>query len=182
MAVQPLVDDRTGSVLCWNGEAWSVGDDSITGNDGEAIFRLLLSSAGRVCKPDESRANDAYPLQDGIINVLRSISGPFAFAFFDNVQKKMYYGRDHLGRRSLLQRANPAGALVVSSISEGARVGEWSELSADGISVLEMQAAFSSITSHENGLSFAGRHAFSDCLNIVPWHPSTDDGNLSVSG
>src|SRR4051794_20595656 len=41
---QPFVDTKSGSVLCWNGEAWSIGSEPIAGNDGQSIFDALTKA------------------------------------------------------------------------------------------------------------------------------------------
>src|SRR3954468_23944904 len=42
---QPLMDPKTGCILCWNGEAWKVGGKNVLGNDSDEIFNLLLSAS-----------------------------------------------------------------------------------------------------------------------------------------
>src|ERR1700710_1779447 len=42
---QPLLDEDSGSVLCWNGEAWKFDDEPVIGNDSRRVFELLLAAA-----------------------------------------------------------------------------------------------------------------------------------------
>ena len=121
---QPLVDDASGSVLCWNGEAWKVDDDTVQGNDSLHLFKLLLLAA----------QTNLEGTSHNVINVLNKISGPFAFVFYDGSRQTLYYGRDRLGRRSLLQQTSELGDLKLSSVID--RNGEWSEVSYDGVQVL----------------------------------------------
>src|SRR5258707_192145 len=44
VTAQPLKDPESGSMLCWNGEAWKIGPDLVKGNDGEYIVKLLATS------------------------------------------------------------------------------------------------------------------------------------------
>ncbi|KAK1995866.1 asparagine synthase [Colletotrichum falcatum] len=120
---QPFRDASSESVLCWNGEAWKIAGAPVQGNDGEAISSLLTAASGR----DEAPALD----------VLRSIEGPFAFVYFDAAASRIYYGRDRLGRRSLL--LNQMEGLRLSSIAESTSP-EWAEVEADGIYVLDLAA------------------------------------------
>ncbi|KAH8650125.1 asparagine synthase [Xylariales sp. PMI_506] len=123
VAKQPFEDDASNSVLCWNGEAWKIGDQLVRGNDGEAVFSLLTS----VSSPD------AVERKNHILTALRGIQGPFAFLYLDYPGKCLYYGRDRLGRRSLLvHRASDQSALTFSSIADS-RTPEWAEVDADGI-------------------------------------------------
>ncbi|KAF6835700.1 asparagine synthase related protein [Colletotrichum plurivorum] len=122
---QPFRDTSSGSVLCWNGEAWKIGSEPVQGNDGEAVFALLTAASGR-----NSR-------EDAVLDALRSIQGPFAFVYFDASQSRLYFGRDRLGRRSLL--ISREDGLRLSSIAESASPA-WMEVEANGIYVLELSA------------------------------------------
>ncbi|WQF77384.1 Putative asparagine synthase, rossmann-like alpha/beta/alpha sandwich, nucleophile aminohydrolase [Colletotrichum destructivum] len=120
---QPFRDASSGSVLCWNGEAWKLAGAPVQGNDGEAIFSLLTAASSR---------DDA---EDAVSDVLRSIQGPFAFVYFDAPASRLYYGRDRLGRRSLL--LNQEEGLRLSSVAESTSPA-WTEVEADGIYVLNL--------------------------------------------
>ncbi|RTE73339.1 hypothetical protein BHE90_012223 [Fusarium euwallaceae] len=124
VAKQPLTDPASGSILCWNGEAWGIRGEPVHGNDGEAVLALLAEA---------SRSTADAPGQ--ILDVLRAIEGPFAFIYLDKPAKRLYYGRDRLGRRSLLVKDGPPFAL--SSIAETPVEG-WSEVEADGCYTLEL--------------------------------------------
>jgi len=127
---QPLRDAQTGSVLCWNGEAWSVGDDIVAGNDSKVVFDGLLSSSSSSQSAEESiRA---------VIALLASVRGPYAFVFFDATRKLVYYGRDCLGRRSLLRKTTADGALILSSVCDNASGESWMEVEADGVYVTDL--------------------------------------------
>ncbi|KAL2758792.1 hypothetical protein ACRALDRAFT_1075222 [Sodiomyces alcalophilus JCM 7366] len=119
---QPFHDAATGSVLCWNGEAWKFAGQDVQGNDGEAVFARLLAAAG-----------DADG--EAVVEVLRCIDGPFAFIFFDKPSLRLFYGRDRLGRRSLL--VNRDSGFVLSSVAETASP-SWLEVEADAIYVLNL--------------------------------------------
>lgn len=126
VARQPLIDPESGSVLCWNGEAWKIGSHDVSGNDGEVLASLLREAVQSA--PAER--------QGAVLRVLRLITGPFAFAFFDKASRKVYFGRDRLGRRSLLVR-DDGEQLVLSSLADSADP-LWKEVEADGIYVLDL--------------------------------------------
>lgn len=121
IARQPLVDPKSGSALCWNGEVWRIDEHPVTGNDTEAVFQLLV-------KASSDRGADLSG-DDPVLVALRTIEGPFAFVFVDRPAQRLYYGRDRLGRRSLLVQTGRSITLssVAESISEG-----WLEVEADG--------------------------------------------------
>lgn len=119
---QPLKDKRTESFLCWNGEAWTENGQVIGGNDSQHVFTLLL----RACQstPD--------PSTETVIDALTSIAGPFAFVFYDAISCRLFYGRDHLGRRSLLSRATSDGGMAFCSITDMPLSPGWKEVEAGG--------------------------------------------------
>lgn len=125
VTTQPFVDSISGSILCWNGEAWKTGAESVGGNDGQTIFDAIIR-----------QTSDA-----GILEVFQSISGPFAFVFYDQTHKRLFFGRDRLGRRSLLCN-DAGGTLQFSSVSD-ANKGNWKEVEADGIYVYTFEQAAS---------------------------------------
>lgn len=117
---QPLVSDATGAILCWNGEAWTINSGSISGNDGAAVLGALDAAVG----------------QEATLDVLRAIEGPFAFIYYDKRNGRVYFGRDRLGRRSLLVR--DGDDLVLSSVADPGVPG-WVEVEADGVYVLDVR-------------------------------------------
>lgn len=130
VARQPLLADPagSGSVLCWNGEAWRLGGERVRGNDGEAILARLMMTAG--AGPGGERV-------DAVLDVLRDIEGPFAFVFYDAVAGTVFFGRDRLGRQSLLLAPTSDGGLELCSIAGAADQG-WQEVEADGVYVLTL--------------------------------------------
>lgn len=135
IAKQPLVDERTGSILCWNGEAWRIRGQPLSGSDTEAILALLL---------DASFCKEFQASEDPVLDALRTIEGPFAFIYFDKPSNRLYYGRDRLGRRSLLM--NPGSSFVLSSIAESSSEG-WVEVEADGCYTIQLGQVGGSVAS-----------------------------------
>ncbi|KAI6374282.1 hypothetical protein MCOR25_003227 [Pyricularia grisea] len=127
ITTQPFQDAASGSVLCWNGEAWRVCDRVVEGNDGAQVFELLTGTSDAGASEDKT--------EEGILDVLRSIEGPFSFVFLHSPTKKIYYGRDRLGRRSLV--ASSDDGFKLCSIAESS-VSSWQEVEADGIYCLDL--------------------------------------------
>ena len=154
IAKQPLQDPKSESVLCWNGEAWKIGDKVVDGNDGEAIIKLLSSAV---------HVEDVSKSIDNTLNVLRTIAGPFAFVYYDNVHGLVYFGRDCLGRRSLLYHADhDTRTILLSSIADSAS-GPWHEIEADGIYVMALNTA-------NDPSSLAALNPSSICIKSFPTH------------
>ncbi|KAJ2653259.1 hypothetical protein IWW40_000625 [Coemansia sp. RSA 1250] len=119
--VQPIVDQDSGDILCWNGEVFDgldVGDQ----NDG-----LLLMAE----------------IQRQNMEVFSRIEGPYAFVFLDRAHSRLWFARDYLGRRSLLMKQG--GALVITSVADS--VEGWIELSANKIFCMDLNSF--TITVHE---------------------------------
>lgn len=141
---QPLQDEATGSTLCWNGEAWSIGEALVTGNDSQLIFDKLLAILSNM----ESRETAT----EAVTRLLSSIRGPYAFVFYDASHKLLCYGRDCLGRRSLLRKSMPDDTLILSSVCDNASGESWTEVEADGIYFADLSSL------HTTGLSSSIRH------------------------
>ncbi|KAK5100577.1 hypothetical protein LTS08_005328 [Lithohypha guttulata] len=105
--VQPIVDQPSGSILCWNGEAWNFDGQPVPDNDTHFISTILFEA----CKHSSDVEGD-------VLKVLSKISGPYAFVFYDAKSLKLYFGRDALGRRSLTvdDRCDNDANLTIASV------------------------------------------------------------------
>jgi asparagine synthetase B (glutamine-hydrolysing) len=157
---QPFFDHASGSIFCWNGEAWRIGGKAVEGNDGAAIFaRLLAASKG-----------DGDDSQEAVIEMLRSIEGPFAFVFLDRSSEKLYYGRDRLGRRSLLHCQDAvSGDFILCSMPDQSD-NAWVEVTAYSIHVFDLKA--------QSTLPVDGQSAWLS----TPHSWSADSDELQISG
>ncbi|KAJ4415904.1 hypothetical protein N0V85_002506 [Neurospora sp. IMI 360204] len=155
VAKQPLScpDTDKGSVLCWNGEAWRINGEPVSGNDGEEISRLLREVEASASATATATSSTDEEKEKRILDVFRAIEGPFAFVYWHEVGRKVFFGRDRLGRRSLMmKRDERTGEVVLSSVAEGlngggdananatanATANGWKEVEADGIYVLDL--------------------------------------------
>ncbi|MCJ1386367.1 hypothetical protein MMC17_009493 [Xylographa soralifera] len=141
---QPLVDKDSGSLLCWNGEAWSLDEEPINGNDAQAVFDALLNSTkafspGRGMEPDERELR-----VQAVLKIIGGLSGPFSFVFYDALSQQVFYGRDVIGRRSLLYSRGSPHDFIVSSISDWSASKDWTEVEASGIQIINSSAALPS--------------------------------------
>ncbi|KAF2010256.1 asparagine synthetase domain-containing protein 1 [Aaosphaeria arxii CBS 175.79] len=128
---QPLRNRATGSVLCWNGEAWRVNGETVSENDSKFIFDQLSSVTSKTVQ----QRQESVAL---VVEFLSTVQGPFSLAFYDAVNKYLYFGRDCLGRRSLLRKLVDDGDLVLSSVCDNATGDRWQEVEADGIYVVDL--------------------------------------------
>lgn len=118
VTVQPLISEA-GDILCWNGEIWKgleVKDDE---NDGLKLLAALSNGSKEVWK------------------VMSGIEGPWAMVYFSANDNKLYYGRDCLGRRSLLRGEGFNGEVcLLSSVCIGSYA--WGDDKVDGLWCIDL--------------------------------------------
>lgn len=140
---QPYRSDGSESTLCWNGEAWKIaGQTQVTGNDTEAVASSLdeVSYAARMT-PIRSEAVENQAML--VAKALAEISGPYAFVYHDASNGILFFGRDFLGRRSLLTLTTADGDLLISSVAGEQCKSEdppWFEVEADGVYYVDLYA------------------------------------------
>lgn len=115
---QPLVDSN--NILLFNGEIYNRIDEKKS--DTLYLYRKLSE-----CSGDED-----------ILQFISDIEGPFAFVYLQISRKRLWFGRDIIGRRSLCMKFgdNPF-FLSISSVCAPNQSG-WIEVPADGIKCLDL--------------------------------------------
>jgi asparagine synthetase B (glutamine-hydrolysing) len=93
---QPIEHPYSQSHLLWNGE-------SLNHQFGESSDTAIVI--------------DMLTKDRDVVNSLHSIEGPFAFVWVDVVSKRVWFGKDRFGRRSLLMRVSLDGKQVVLASS-----------------------------------------------------------------
>lgn len=136
---QPLVDGQ--SVLCWNGEAWKIAGEAVQehDNDTELVLRLFLgaisSSSSSFFDDDDDDASAASAVQR-FAEAVGTLSGPFSFVFYDAFHSILFFGRDCLGRRSLLHGFDQVGNPTICSVFCD---GDLHEVSTDGLHFIDLR-------------------------------------------
>lgn len=93
-STSPLVDGE-GNVLCFNGEVFGGLEGlRLGGNDADALSRALATASRARGEPDAS--------ESAIARLLSGLRGPWALAYWQESSRRLWYGRDVVGRRSLL--------------------------------------------------------------------------------
>ena len=134
---QPLVDPSTGCCFAWNGEAWKIGSDAVVGNDTLAVFSLLLEGILSSRKSSVSDCERGEAARTAFGHALGSIVGPFSFVFYDAIYHRVFFGRDRLGRRTLMFRRELMDEITIASVSDGK--GKWIEVKANGAYELDLK-------------------------------------------
>uniref|UniRef100_A0A0L8IHH6 Asparagine synthetase [glutamine-hydrolyzing] n=1 Tax=Octopus bimaculoides TaxID=37653 RepID=A0A0L8IHH6_OCTBM len=117
LTMQPLTD-QNGNILLWNGEIFDgLPELQEDDNDTEALLTALSH-----CHTDEE-----------ILSLLSHLQGPWAFIYWQVERKQLWFGRDVLGRRSLLWHLPESleDFFILSSIKVGSH--KYTEIPAVGI-------------------------------------------------
>ncbi|XP_021756673.1 asparagine synthetase domain-containing protein 1-like isoform X2 [Chenopodium quinoa] len=111
--VQPLVS-ATGNVLIYNGEIYDGLYVSCDSNDTNVLLQSLED-----CCCCQSHENVSSCSGKPIPELLSSIKGPWAAIYWQAASRTLWFGRDALGRRSLLVHwpTSEDSRLVLSSVS-----------------------------------------------------------------
>lgn len=97
LAQQPLVHNE--NVLLWNGDLY---DDQDFGalSDSDCVMRAL----------------DACSTEADVFQAFTNMTGPYSVIYLNKSARKLYFGRDVLGRHSLLLAVCENGDLVIGSV------------------------------------------------------------------
>ena len=128
MCAQP-VRDEAGNALVWNGEVFG-GNLEVGGDDSDTqlVFDKISYEIARGWPVSETNAAsfggmggrehiasstavaDSYMVtRDAIARTLGEVQGEFAFVFWEAAGRRLWFGRDRLGRRSLLIKKKGRG-------------------------------------------------------------------------
>ena len=106
---QPLKDEVSGCILCWNGEAWLLDGTAVQGCDSIIVLDHLSAAVASM-----SAEVPIAIYNRTIARVLESIDGPYALVFYDPKHLAVLFARDPLGRRSLLTKKHGKSFLISS--------------------------------------------------------------------
>ncbi|KAK2760807.1 hypothetical protein FQN54_002045 [Arachnomyces sp. PD_36] len=165
---QPVVDADSESVLCWNGEAWRIFDEPVRGNDAHRVFQLFLEALNPLPSDEDDEDGPILSKEQTLqqlADVISKISGPYSFVLYDGFHSRVIYGRDSLGRRSLLSGRDQSGAFKISSVCDGTFSNIFDEVDTDGLHVIELAGSF-----RERGAQSGPK------INTIPWE-SGDSSN-----
>lgn len=155
---QPLVS-ATGHVLLWNGEVFGGGvnvpEDA---NDTKVLFE-------RLCSIPFHEAGHEHQM----VSLFQTIHGPWAFIFYDAVNRNVWYGRDYFGRRSLMSRYEN-GTFVLSSVGHRELTDNFVEVPAKQLYCLNV-CAFDASTPVKDSVRTFNMSLYTDSLKgMMGWH------------
>ena len=164
---QPLVDEASGSLLCWNGEAWKLNDEIVRGYDAQVVFEAMLAFASDCPRSRETDTEPHNTCLTAFGRTMKTVSGPFSFVFYDAIAGRVFYGRDRLGRRSLLIRNNSPHEFMLSSVSDGSLQQQWTEVITEGINVLNFASNMLSTTTTDQ--KFCSKQFTLPTVDTIRW-------------
>ncbi|CAG8454408.1 1846_t:CDS:10 [Ambispora gerdemannii] len=115
---QPVRDNDR--VLLWNGEIFDGIEVSKHENDTEKLFEALKSCDQAAANVNNMRNNSERDELNPIAQTLAKIEGPFSFVYWESSRRKLWFGRDCLGRRSLLWHlpTSKSDRFILTSVGE----------------------------------------------------------------
>ncbi|KAF4531766.1 hypothetical protein B566_EDAN017134 [Ephemera danica] len=156
---QPVVD-KFNNILLWNGDVFGLRNKKVR----DMSDTKLMSE--NLC--------DLSSQPEGILEVLGEVEGPWSFIYWNERHHELWFGRDAMGRHSLLwwQTENSPG-IVISSTASRVDVPSARELPAVGI----FRASIS-----DSGLQFKLHPWNTTCLETVTqlYSPSDLIPNLAI--
>lgn len=159
---QPFALPDNRGFLCWNGELWRYDGNAITGSDTKFI-------AERLADIDE----DSPHAHSRTLDVLGWIRGPYSFIYFNFARQMLYFGRDCVGRRSLVTTRVEDGGFVLSSAADLEMGVEWEEVDADGIYHVDLNkiAAAVNVASATTKVPWSTNRTNGEMCFHLPWGP-----------
>lgn len=149
-----LRDEETGNILLWNGEVFEGIDMAAGDNDGECILAALRNAK----------------MRSDVANCFSKLRGPWAMVFWHATTKSFWFGRDVMGRKSLLVKmpSQSNEAFVLTSVrGNSTEIDEFREVE-PGMYVMDF--------SNFDEASQEGRGAIPD-IERIPWY---DEDLLSI--
>ncbi|KAI4806039.1 hypothetical protein KUCAC02_010630 [Chaenocephalus aceratus] len=124
---QPVEDSR-GNVLVWNGEIFGGVPVKPEENDTAVVSQRLSSCSSST----------------EILSFLSTVRGPWGFIYYQKAGDCLWFGRDFLGRRSLLWKFDAeVKALTLTSVGAhcaGPAASAWQEVPAAGVYRIDLKA------------------------------------------
>eukprot|EP01130_Rhizamoeba_saxonica_P012386 TRINITY_DN5208_c0_g1_i3.p1 TRINITY_DN5208_c0_g1~~TRINITY_DN5208_c0_g1_i3.p1 ORF type:complete len:566 (-),score=130.31 TRINITY_DN5208_c0_g1_i3:151-1848(-) len=121
--VQQPLSDNSGNVMLWNGEIFGGIPVDIDQNDGQLLFNRLTQ--------------ECTTKQD-ILSTFNLIEGPWAMVFYHKLSETIYFGRDPLGRRSLMVSYKNMNFSISTLAVEHDTQFEWIELPTTGLYSIQL--------------------------------------------
>ncbi|KAJ9563857.1 hypothetical protein OSB04_009017 [Centaurea solstitialis] len=126
---QPLVDE-SGNILVYNGEIFGGIEFSRDSNDAEVLMQSLGKCCNCLSHNHEGACSSSGNVKHSVPELLSTIRGPWALLYWQASSKTIWFGRDALGRRSLLVHwpSIEDPRLMLSSVSPPSTIDERADI------------------------------------------------------
>jgi hypothetical protein len=124
MITQPFIDESC-NIVAWNGEVFSGITNFISGISDTTQISALFDESIRnaLCQFDLKHFDDLKQRElmslsalQAVTQSISDVNGPYAFIYYHKLLQLLIYGRDPLGRRSLLQYNCIGFPIALSSV------------------------------------------------------------------
>ncbi|ANB12582.1 putative asparagine synthase [Sugiyamaella lignohabitans] len=104
---QPITGPDGHHIFQFNGELYNdeLFGEGESGNDAQYMYNLLTSGK-----------------KNRIVDAIQKVRGEYAFTYYDELDHKIWFGRDCIGRRSLLYSYDQDLGLIVTSVPPDQRI------------------------------------------------------------
>ncbi|SPO32584.1 uncharacterized protein UTRI_04328 [Ustilago trichophora] len=135
ITTQPLSTSDGRLLLAWNGQIfdWHATSDPTSSSSkvrldsGENDGLILLDRIQSFLTNEKEAGGGDYgsaSCQQALNASLAEIEGPYAFVLLDRIESRLYFGRDPLGRRSLLLHRTPhSSSIAITSVASQGLLG-----------------------------------------------------------
>nr|XP_043624661.1 asparagine synthetase domain-containing protein 1 isoform X2 [Erigeron canadensis] len=125
---QPLVD-KCGNIFVYNGEVFGGFELGSESNDTEVLMQSLGKCCNCISREHDDACSSSHNKIYSVPELLSTIKGPWAFIYWQESSKTIWFGRDGLGRRSLLVHwpSLKDPRLIFSSVSPPSSIEECSD-------------------------------------------------------
>ncbi|CAH2350220.1 asparagine synthetase domain-containing protein [[Candida] railenensis] len=150
---QPVQVENEQISIQFNGELYN--QECLDSNDSKFIGDKIISNIGNFGQGNREKA---------IVETIAELEGEFAYAIVDKAKQRCYFGRDYVGKRSLVYSLKESSGLVISSVTNGKNENNWEECKAEVVYMYDFESC--KLDSYEMALKGA-RHPKPICNSAL---------------
>lgn len=129
-------ENENSVILAYNGEIYGYDDEEFDTNVSDTSFiQDLLNDTVSECN---SKSNDDDDEGKILLGRLDRLQGPWAMIFWSPVTRRLYFGKDVLGRRSLLMRIVENSHIVITSVPPPHMKDSFAEIPPIGLAYIDI--------------------------------------------
>lgn len=126
---QPVQLENEQISVQFNGELYN--QECLDSNDSKFIGDKIISNIEKFGDGDRGKA---------IVETIAELEGEFAYVIVDKANQRCFFGRDYVGKRSLVYSLKDSGRLVISSVTNGKSEDNWEECKAEVVYMYDFES------------------------------------------